>query len=235
MTGEPDSGRILADGRTISRALADRLREAIRGGQLAPGTRLRQAEIAERYDVSTTPVREAFALLQREGLVTRHENKGIVVFEPTLDDLRETYLIRIPLEALATEQAVPNLTPLDLEALRGSVEAMRGYHVVNDVEGRSLMNQTFHSTIYRAAKLPRLFATIDDLRASSSAYLRLFGVLHPEFADTDRQHEDILVACEAGQAKRASELMVEHLEYTTSVVADGLARSLPSDGAHDGD
>jgi DNA-binding GntR family transcriptional regulator len=212
----------LGDRRTISGALADRLRDAIRHGELAPGTRLRQAEIAERYDISTTPVREAFALLQREGLITRSENKGVVVFEPTLADLREAYLIRIPLEALATEQAVPNLAAHDLETMHASLATMRRLDTGDDSERRAEANRAFHATIYRAARLPRLFATIDDLRAASSAYMRLFGVFHPSFAEASHEHAEILAACEAREPEAAAALMVAHLEHTASVVAEGL-------------
>src|ERR1700710_2315267 len=95
--------------RTISAAVARERREDIQRGVLAPGTPLRQTEIAAQYGVSTTPVREAFALLQREGVLTRSEHKGVVVFRPTLADLHESYYIRVPLEALATRHAVPNL------------------------------------------------------------------------------------------------------------------------------
>jgi DNA-binding GntR family transcriptional regulator len=217
---------MLGDRRTISGALADRLRDDIRNGDLPPGMRLRQAEIAERYDISTTPVREAFALLQREGLVIRHENKGVVVFEPTLADLHEAYLIRIPLEALATEQAVPKLRAADLETMRAALAEMRRLDRDEDRKLRAEANRTFHSTLYRAAGLPRLFATIADLRASSAAYLQLFGVFHPGFADVSREHAEILAACEAGEPERAAALMVAHLEHTAAVVAEGLAGGL---------
>lgn len=213
---------LLGDRRTISGALAERLRDAIRSGELPPGSHLRQAEIAARYDVSTTPVREAFALLQREGLVTRHENKGVVVFEPRLDDLHEAYLIRIPLEALATERAVPNLSAADFKAMRRAVAEMREVDAGDGRADRTRMNRSFHATLYRAAKLPRLFAIIDELRASSSAYMRLFGVFHPDFTDSIAEHKGILVACEQGDAAAAARLMAEHLEHTARVVSAGL-------------
>ena len=63
------------------------------------GTKLRQVEIARRFGVSTTPVREALAALQREGLVRLHPQRGAVVFVPTVEDLREHYEIRAALEA----------------------------------------------------------------------------------------------------------------------------------------
>ena len=91
--------------RTISGAVAARLRQEIVAGELPAGTRLRQVEIARRLGVSTTPVREALAALQREGLVRLHPQRGAVVFLPSVDDLREHYEIRIALEELAVGKA----------------------------------------------------------------------------------------------------------------------------------
>jgi DNA-binding GntR family transcriptional regulator len=100
---------------------------------------------------------------------------------------------------------------------------MRKLDQANDSERRAEANRTFHATIYRAARLPRLFATIDDLRAASSTYMRLFGVFHPGFAEASREHAEVLAACEARDPKGAAALMVAHLEHTASVVAAGLA------------
>src|SRR5262247_1387502 len=91
--------------RTIAAQVAGRLKEEILAGERAAGSRLRQVEIARRFGVSTTPVREALAALQREGLVRLHPQRGAVVFVPTVDDLREHYEIRAALEALAAARA----------------------------------------------------------------------------------------------------------------------------------
>src|SRR3954451_11856795 len=86
--------------RTIAGQVAERLRAEIVAGERAPGCRLPQVEIARSFGVSTTPVREALAMLQQEGLVRLHPQRGAVVFLPSVDDLREHYEIRAALEAL---------------------------------------------------------------------------------------------------------------------------------------
>src|SRR5690348_4351298 len=88
---------------TVAEQVATALREEITTGQLAAGTRLRQNEIAQRFGVSSTPVREAFGLLQSEGLVQIDPHRGVTVFLPSIQDLIEHYEIRIALEVLATE------------------------------------------------------------------------------------------------------------------------------------
>src|ERR1700742_4105097 len=92
-------------GSTRAAAVAEELRRLILSGELPAGTRLRQVELAQRFNVSTTPVREAFTVLARQGLVRHDVQRGVVVFTPTVGDVLENYEIRIALESLATEIA----------------------------------------------------------------------------------------------------------------------------------
>src|SRR5215208_7111485 len=95
------SADILDAPRTVAGLVAERLRAQIVAGELPAGDGARSVEIARRFDVSTTPVREALAALQREGLVRLHPQRGAVVFLPSVQDLREHYEIRAALESLA--------------------------------------------------------------------------------------------------------------------------------------
>ena len=97
--------------RTVAGQVAEHLKAEILAGDRAPGTRLPQVEIARTLGVSTTPVREALAALQREGLVRLHPQRGAVVFLPSVDDLREHYEIRAALESLAAAKAAARFEP----------------------------------------------------------------------------------------------------------------------------
>ena len=103
---------------TIAGQVATRLRAEIVAGEREPGSKLRQVEIAKRYGVSTTPVREALAMLQREGLVRLHAQRGAVVFLPSVADLREHYEIRGALEALAASRTAAVFEPDWAQPLR---------------------------------------------------------------------------------------------------------------------
>src|SRR5262245_54456680 len=94
---------------TASRAVAQQLPQEIERGTLEPGTRLRQIDIAKRFGVSTTPVREALALLTSEGLIRNDPRRGAVVFHPTEDDLAECFKIRMALEPLALTEALDRI------------------------------------------------------------------------------------------------------------------------------
>src|ERR671917_633209 len=110
--------------RTVSASVAASLREDIVSGLLESGTRLRQVEIARRFGVSTTPVREALAALQNEGLVRVHPQRGAVVFVPSADGLREHYEIRAALESLAARKAAERFDAVHGEALEQILDEM---------------------------------------------------------------------------------------------------------------
>jgi DNA-binding GntR family transcriptional regulator len=208
--------------RTRAEAIASDLRRAIFAGTHPPGSRLRQAEIASRYNVSTTPVREAFTALAREGLVTQGAHRGVVVFEPSLDELNEIYEIRTALEPLATRLAVPNLAAADLDELAALVRAMGE---AEPAEYQQL-NYRFHSRIYVAAARPRLLDIISTLRETSASYTGI-GVRRFDQAYHDqvhREHEAILEALRDGAAQRAARLVRSHLKHNQRHVAKLVAR-----------
>ena len=97
--------------------IAGLLEDEIVSGAIPPGTVLRQEQLSERFDVSRTPVREALRRLAALGLVSFEPNRGVRVRSISPFELREAFLVRAELEALATEVATPKMTPDDLAAL----------------------------------------------------------------------------------------------------------------------
>ena len=195
---------------TVAEDVAAQLRDEIRAGDHKPGDPLPQNETAERLEVSVTPVREAFLILEREGLVRRIHQRGVVVFQPTLDDLAACFDIRSALEALAAERCVPHLSDTDLGQLRRLLDEMAGPH---DDDSRYVeLNAAFHAHIERVAGIPRLADLIADQRAATNAYLMFLGGEPASFDDTEHEHEAILAALAARDAKAASAAMFDHLQ-----------------------
>jgi DNA-binding GntR family transcriptional regulator len=225
MTPETTAGKIDRP-RTITEIVAGFLRDEIRAGTIAPGSRLRQVAVAERFNVSTTPVREAFAALEREGLLVSSSHRGVVVFHPSADDLQELYEIRIPLEALATEKAVANIAEEQLATLESLLREMAAS--TDEPAHYQELNRTFHATIYAAARRPKLEKLILDMRDASTAYLRLYATISPTANDTQREHEAIFEAIRARAPKRAAKAMTAHLQHTVDFVSAGLRRE-PAD------
>ncbi|WP_354697988.1 HTH-type transcriptional repressor RspR [Paraconexibacter sp. AEG42_29] len=201
---------------TRAEAVADDLRRQILGGQIPPGTALKQNDVARAFAVSPTPVREAFARLQREGLITYEPHRGAVVFIPSVEDLRENYEIRIALEPLATRAAATRLDQDGLAALRALVDEMGR---TSDAVAYFALNQRFHEQIYAAAGRPNLAKLIAELRDASAAYVRILIDGTPSSpAIAQPEHEAILAALEARAPARAAKAMADHLRHNETLM-----------------
>jgi DNA-binding GntR family transcriptional regulator len=214
---------------TRSATVANELRKMIRSGELPAGTRLRQVDIAQRFQVSTTPVREAFTSLAREGLVRQDAHRGVIVFMPAKDDLEQNYEIRLALEPLATRVAASNATEADIAALDALLIEMRAALRKDLVKYGSELNPRFHATIYDAALRPRLAELISQLRDASAAYTQLLSH-KPQPASYLRaaqdEHEAIVAAIKARAPKRAADAMTRHLTHNR----DQILASMETDG-----
>jgi DNA-binding GntR family transcriptional regulator len=199
---------------TRAGAVAKRIREMITSGELPLGSRLRQNDLAEKLGVSSTPVREAFLALSREGLVHQDTHRGAVVFEPTRADVQENYEMRIALESLAAELAAKRITKSELDQLDELLvrmrEALRG-----DIDLHTkVLNGQFHSIIYRAAGRPKLLEYIQTLRDTAVIYQAL--LIQPDVSgdyldDVQAEHEEIVAALRARAPKRAARATAAHL------------------------
>lgn len=198
---------------TRASAVAEELRRLILSGELKAGERLRQAEVAERFNVSTTPVREAFSALSRQGLVRHDVHRGVVVFTPTSRDVKENYEIRMALEPLATELAAKNISGRDLARLGNLLDQMGRAKRVLEYQP---LNREFHRTIYAAADRPRLYEIIESLRDSAEAYIAYDAASRPDPAYSEAAHREHVAIAEAlgnHASKRARKLMFEHLSH----------------------
>jgi DNA-binding GntR family transcriptional regulator len=199
-------------GTTRASAVEQELRRMILSGELPPGERLRQVELAERFAVSTTPVREALGALSRQGLVRHDPQRGAVVFMPTVDDVHENYELRIVLEPMATELAAKAIDDRELDQLDEIVERMRENTESPDYQQ---LNREFHRLIYEAARRPRLGEIIDSLRDAFEAYIQLEAATEPDLrytAGAHEQHEAIAAALRRHDARGARKLMTRHLK-----------------------
>ena len=206
---------------TIAEQVAAALRHEIATGQLAAGTRLRQVEIAQRFGVSTTPVREAFGLLQSDGLVQIDTHRGVTVFSPTIQDLVEHYDIRMALEMLAVEKATECFKAQDAPPLLAILDEM---HSTSDAALYVERNHQFHVRLYSLSGRLRLSTMIEELRTASNAYLHLYAAADiPRDAQRlDREHREILAACQAGDPGRAATAVRHHLQQTVTHVMNVL-------------
>jgi len=199
---------------TRASAVADQLRKLIQSGEFPPGSRLRQGEVAARFGVSTTPVREAFALLARDGIVRLDVHRGATVFQPSLDDFIEIYEIRMALEPLATQIAAARATDEEIRDLETIHLDMKK---TGDPARYVELNQIFHAKIYDMAGRPQLASMIEGLRKTAFNYIALTTPQPANkayAAKVQAQHAEIFEAVQARQGKRAARVVKEHLQTT---------------------
>ena len=186
------------------------LREAILSGELAPGERLLQERLAERFEVSPTPIREAVQQLVAEGVLSHSPYRGVQVAEVRLEDVQEIYLIRSVIEELATQMAVLNLRILDVRQLQLYQNEIKAHVENNDLTALRKLNYEFHMLIYSASHMPFLMNMIRILWTKFP-----WDILHvlPQRAQSAiEEHQAILNAINEGDAELAGKLMRLHIE-----------------------
>lgn len=191
--------------------VAAALHELIIAGEFESGMRLRQRELAERFGVSLTPVREALRRLESEGLVEYDVHRGATVAGTIFTPTEENFQVRAALEPLAAGLAALRITPDELIELREINDQLRA-RPTRDSTAQQL-NSRFHFRIYEACKSPLLLALIRLLwRSLTPRITRPLGI-------SVRQHDDIVAALERGSRAETEEAVRNHvmslLEYRT--------------------
>jgi len=196
-----------------SQRVADYLRQAILDGDIAPGQRVRQAMVAERFGASRLPVREALRMLEAEGLIENEANKGARV--PLLDS-REVdiiYQMRERLEPLALSQSIPHLTEADvlrLEHLQDRIEAN------HDVPGFLELDREFHLLTYSGCHFDQLTSMVTRLWNSTQHYRRAFvSASGPgRMWVINSEHRLLLDAIQRGDTTDAERYLSGHIRRT---------------------
>lgn len=194
-----------ADRRSAEDAVTDALRSAIRNGELAPGSRLAQAELAEQLGVSRIPLRDALRRLEVEALVRIDGRKGAFVTALDPDEVAEIYEMRILLEQTCVRRALEHLQAEDVDRLVGLSETM-DRHLGEAVDGAAA-RRTFYEALYDYADRPHMARTILQLRDNVSRYHILLDREHSHQA-----HEELRECIRARDPERAAHVVRRHLE-----------------------
>ena len=204
-----------------------KIREMILQGELAPGQRVREVELANKLGVSRTPVRESLPILAREGVLTQLDTRGFVVRAFTPREIMDAIDVRGVLEGLAARMLAEQGPPRRLinslhECLREGDEIFAKGHLLESDEARyGDMNKQFHSLIVEGAGSKVVSEAIEyNMRIPfASAHAIAFDKVDlPRMYDllryTHRQHHAIVQALENGEGSRVAALMFEHAYAT---------------------
>lgn len=146
------------------------LRQAILKGELKPGERLMEIQLAQKLGVSRTPVREAIRKLELEGLVLMIPRKGVEVAEITIKDLEDVLEVRAALEELAVCDACENITEEQILALKEAADNFQAALESDDLVKCAETDMAFHEIIYSATNNKRLLQILNNLREQMYRY-----------------------------------------------------------------
>lgn len=216
VNNNPDPSITLAD------RIFVRLRDAIIVGEIPPGSRIREPELASAYGISRGPLRDAIGRLEACHLVQRKANVGARVISLNRDDLLELYILRETLEGTAARLAASRKTPEIIDGLRALLIQHRLR--IKEQEGMAYLQKEgdldFHYRIVQASQSPRLINLLcDDLYYLLRMYRYQFGMTGNRADHALREHEYVVDAIADGDGEMAELLMRRHVRASRENMA----------------
>ncbi len=210
---------------TLAETLRRQLADDILDGRLLPGVRLDEQELAARFGVSRTPVREAFKLLAATGLVQVRPNKGVVVTSITPERLAEMFEVMGEIEAACARFAARRMTDSERKALAALHAEAGSLARLGDRDAYDGMNTRFHSAIYAGSHNAFMEETAQAMRQ------RLRPFRHAQFRVTGRlsqswlEHDSVVRAILLGDGEAAYHALRVHVTAVGGASADYVGRA----------
>lgn len=218
-----DHGEDIPQGRVIY----NRLIEEIRAGDLSPGSRLREVEIADRLGSSRTPVREAIRRLESDGLVAHVPRLGATIRTLDYPEIMELYEMRAVIEGTAARLAARAASPVEITALAALNDE---FGQAADERMAASLNRQFHEMLLNAAKNRFLVRATHGLQRAM-LILGPTTLMEPaRVADAHREHGAVLDALTARDGERAEARMRAHIEAAQQVRLKSLRQSAATPG-----
>jgi phosphonate utilization transcriptional regulator len=181
-------------------------------GELTPGAKLNEAELAAAMGISRGPVREAFRALEQAGLVHTEKNRGVFVRQVSLEEANEIYEVRAALEAQIGRLAAKRVTPALLERLRDIVKRMHAVGRTRDPDAYFPLNLEFHETLAEASGNRALATNYRRVVNELNLYRRQAIMRNVDIIPVStKEHAAIVDAVARGEAELAERLLYAHV------------------------
>jgi phosphonate utilization transcriptional regulator len=207
----PAHALALLQSTSLNRLVAESIEEWILEGSLAPGSKLNEAVLAQRFGISRGPLREAMRMLEEAGLVRQEKNRGAHVRQIALAEAADIYDVRAGLDATAGRLLADRITPEQLQTLRAMTVAMRDVHP-DDVDRFHELNLSFHDCIVSMTGNPILIGQYRKLCKLLVLFRRrnlLAPLAIPRFAE---EHSAIVDLLAAGNASGVAQALFDHAQ-----------------------
>lgn len=191
--------------------IVEELRSLIATGEIPRGARLQQDELAERFDTSITPVREALRLLEAEGLLVGEPHRGVRVAAPDRQRVKATYIMRRLVEPYAMQRAARRMSRLDLDTADALNAAMTDAQQRGDQQGVRESNRDFHFLFYDRCGIPELANEIRGLWRVFPWDVLL--VVSSKTVQSVEEHRAMIAAVRAGDLAEVARATEAHLQH----------------------
>jgi DNA-binding GntR family transcriptional regulator len=205
-------------GLTAQEVVLQELRSALAAGVLMPGQQLVQEELAEELGVSRVPIRESLKILEGEGQVTYHPNRGYFVTELSAADLSELYLIREILESEALARAVAEVSDADLKDIEEILGEVNTAAAAGDINALAMANRAFHLSIIELSGMNRLSRLIRQLWDATDIYRTVYFRDESNRERIFTEHQEIFRALQARDAQALIKAQNHHREQAVQVL-----------------
>jgi DNA-binding GntR family transcriptional regulator len=202
--------------------VAQRLRQMLVEGRIAPGAKLNERELSELLHVSRTPLREAIKMLAAEGLVELLPNRGAIAVSLTERDIQDTFEVMAGLEGLAGELAALRITPQELAEIQAMQFEMMAAYTRRDLSGYYTLNARIHDAISAAAKNPVLDTVYRQVNARLQALRFRSNQDGEKWKRAVKEHEKMIEALVARDGAAMREVLLNHLRNKRDVVLEQL-------------
>ena len=202
--------------------VAQRLRDMLVEGQIAPAAKLNERELSESLQVSRTPLREAIKMLAAEGLVELLPNRGAVAVSLTEQDVVYTFEVMAGLEGMSGELAAQRITNEQLSEIKALHFEMLAAHARRDLSNYYRLNAQIHRAINTAAANPVLETIYTQINARLQALRFRSNQDEVKWKIAVNEHEQMVQALVARDAAGLRSVLVQHLEHKRDVVVDQL-------------
>jgi DNA-binding GntR family transcriptional regulator len=221
-TAEPRDHRIAR--LSIPESIRDSLRERILNGEFREGEALVQDVIADEYDVSRMPVREALRQLEALGLVAMQTHKGAVVTTIPTEQVEELFDLRATLECETLARAIPRMTDRDLAEAGAILAELEDSYAGQDMANWGRLNWQFHRRLYAPSQRVQTLAILQGINLQTERYIRVHLVMTHGLEAAQAEHRELLRLCALHEIDQAVAYLREHILNTGRALLAGLRR-----------
>ncbi|KPA20765.1 putative HTH-type transcriptional regulator YdfH [Shimia sp. SK013] len=199
---------------SLPEVIASDLRERILSGDMAEGELIRQEALAEEYDVSRMPIREALKRLSAEGLVHWSNNRSGTVMKHSLEEIGEMFDLRILIEVDLFRRAIPLMASTDFAACEDILTRMETSYDEDDVGKWGALNHSYHSALYAAAHRGLTRELLDRIGIQTDRYVRMHLSVMKQREPAKEEHRGLLECARSGKIDQGCALLANHIGRT---------------------